>query len=99
MSESEERLDVIGATTYAGCLTGADDQVAISLLGVDERPKAVMVEICLHIDEGEEGAEISQVLLFPGDARRIAAALLNAADALDGTVALVFYERPPEDMQ
>lgn len=98
MSENNpEGLDVIGDTTYASCLTGSDDQVAVSLLGADGRPKAVMVEICLHIDEGEEGAEISQMLLYPGDARRIAAALLNAADQLDGTIPLCFYERPAGD--
>lgn len=93
----DDRLEVIGNTTYATCLTGADDQLAVSLLGKDDRPKAVMVEICLHIEDGEEGAELSQILLFPGDARRMAAALLNAADALDGTVPLCFYERPAGD--
>lgn len=90
---SNEPFEVMGATIYAGCVTGADDQLAVSLVGEQGVPYAAMVEICLHVDDGDE-AELSQVLLGPGDARRIAAALLNAADHVDGTVPLCFYERP-----
>lgn len=93
---SDSNFEVIGKTVYAACSSGADDQAAVSLVGHDARPESVLFEICLHIDEGAEGAEVAQVLLGPGDARRIAAALLNAADQIDGTVALVFYERPAE---
>lgn len=94
---SEGKFEVIGKTVYAACTSGADDQVAASLVGHDGHPEAALIEVCLHIDDGVEGAELAQVLLAPGDARRIAAALLNAADQIDGTVALVFYERPAEE--
>lgn len=93
---SDHKFQVIGETVYAACASGADDQAAVSLVGEGGRPEAALLEICLHVDDADEYVELSQVLLAPADARRIAAALLNAADRIDGTVALVFYERPPE---
>lgn len=46
----------------------------------------------------EESGQRSGVVLSIADARRVAAALLNAADALDGTTPLVFLpERTRRD--
>lgn len=97
MSDSEESYGVIGDTVYADCMHNPEDQVAVSLVGPDEQPAAVLVEACQYVAGEEDVVSLAQVLLMPADARRIAAALLNAADRIDGTVALVFYERPPED--
>lgn len=98
MSESENPMGVIGETVFASCSLNAEDQVAVSLVGENNRPEGVLVETCQYIgdDQDETLVELAQVLLGPGDARRIAAALLNAADQIDGTVPLCFYERPAE---
>lgn len=92
---SNNGFEAIGETVYATCLSGADDQAAVTLVGECGQPSAALFEICIGVDDGDD-AELAQMLLGPKDARRIAAALLNAADQIDGTVALVFYERPPE---
>lgn len=78
----------------AGCMLNLDDQIAVVAAAENGVPTGVMVEACQELTDG--GMSGAQLLLGPADARRIAAALLNCADMVDGTVPLVFYERPPE---
>lgn len=76
---------------YATCSTGDGSHTYLGLAkdasGVDG--------IVVLVDGpplNEDGERCSQsVILEPGDARRAAAILLNAADKVEGRVPLVFY--------
>lgn len=87
--------EAVGTTFLAACILNEADLVGTSVVALNGERVGVCVEAVQHLpDEMLSGA---QILLSATDARRLAAALLNAADDLDGTVPLAFYERPAGD--
>lgn len=88
-------FEAMNEAVLAGCMLNLDDQIAVVAASERGVPTGVMVEACQELAEG--GMSGAQILLGPADARRIAAALLNCADIVDGTVPLCFYERPAGD--
>lgn len=92
MSDDYEHMN---DPVFAGCMLNLDDMVSVVAVSEGGVPAGVAIEACQELPEG--GISGAQLLLAPADARRIAAALLNAADLVDGTVPLCFYERPAGD--
>lgn len=92
-------FEMPGEAVLAGCQMNAEYQVAVGMVTFDGSPFGVMVEACQHLDYvDQDGAvSIAQIVLSTADARRIGAAILNAADEADGTTPLCFYERPAGD--
>ena len=96
-NEDGSAFRLVGDIVTADCQLNPEDQLAIAIAEDTELGSlfGVYVEAVQIVDMvGETGV---QLILAPKDARRIAAAILNAADAVDGTVPLCFYERPAGD--
>lgn len=94
-SNDPEDYKGFGPEFLASCVLNDEDLVGCVAVGLHGSPVGVCVEATQHLASG--GLSGAQILLSPSDARRFAAALLNAADRVDGTVPLAFYERPAGD--
>lgn len=85
MTEPQPDPDVFlleDSETFADCTLRAGDYAVSAVAALDEGgPEPVVRAVYLATSlSGDEGA----VLLAPADARRLAAGLLNAADAVEG---------------
>lgn len=82
---------IAGRPSVFECDSASNDVLVTSRIG-SSAPHAVGITIAT-----KSGDRARAVVLTPANARRAAAALLNAADEADGTVPLVFLPRQPDE--
>lgn len=90
--DEDDGFDLIGDYVAADCVLRPEtDGCSVAVLGKDGAPFGVYVALLQYdprlVDEAQQE---QRVVLSPADARRIAAALLDCADAVDGTDHLNF---------
>lgn len=99
--EAQNPLEKVGDALEVGCSISDGDQVGVIVMRHKESgEKRILLEALEIIDDADphdmadrvheviaEGCSFAKVMLLPADARRLAAGLLNMADACEGVEA------------